>query len=170
MPTIAIYSVKGGVGKTTIAVNLAWCSAAMGDADTIVWDCDPSGGSAFLLNIDGAADASETPRFRESETAKMLRGTPVENLRILPADCPVASSCIGRVADTLEKEAARIFIDCPPVRDATSSAIVQTADLIVVPLPPSPLSTRAFTQVAAQVKALGKSHPPMLPVLSMVDR
>ena len=43
MATIAIYSLKGGVGKTTLAVNLAWCSATLSARRTLLWDLDPQG-------------------------------------------------------------------------------------------------------------------------------
>ena len=49
MKIVAAYSVKGGVGKTTAAVNLAWCSSR--DHRTLLWDLDPQGGATFLLRV-----------------------------------------------------------------------------------------------------------------------
>ena len=46
---------------------------------------------------------------------------------------------------------------------------MRAADLVIVPLPPSPLSTRAFDLVVKEVRNSGKKHPPILPVLSMID-
>ncbi|MGB3470694.1 MAG: ParA family protein, partial [Erythrobacter sp.] len=45
MASIAVYSVKGGVGKTTFAVNLAWCAANISRRKTLLWDLDASNGS-----------------------------------------------------------------------------------------------------------------------------
>ncbi|RZM24056.1 MAG: ParA family protein, partial [Sphingomonas sp.] len=50
MSTIAIYSLKGGVGKTTIAVNLAWSAAIQSSRRTLLWDLDPQAASSFLLS------------------------------------------------------------------------------------------------------------------------
>ena len=49
MATIAIYSLKGGVGKTTLAVNLAWAAAVQSARRTLLWDLDPQAASTFLL-------------------------------------------------------------------------------------------------------------------------
>ncbi len=70
----------------------------------------------------------------------------------------------------LGKTYARIILDCPPVLNQISAQAMRAADVVIVPLPPSPLSARAFALVAEEVKGTGKGHPPMLPVLSMVDR
>ena len=52
MASIAIYSIKGGVGKTTFAVNLAWCAASISRRQTLLWDLDPANGSGFLLDVE----------------------------------------------------------------------------------------------------------------------
>ena len=52
LAVIAVYSVKGGVGKTTIAANLAWCSAAISCRKTLLWDLDAAGGAGFLFGVD----------------------------------------------------------------------------------------------------------------------
>src|SRR5215475_9895466 len=46
---IAVYSAKGGVGKTTLAVNLAWARATLSNRRTLLWDLDPQGGASFIL-------------------------------------------------------------------------------------------------------------------------
>ena len=50
-----------------------------------------------------------------------------------------------------------------------SAQVMRAADLVIVPLPPSPLSARAFEVVVEEVRGQGKRHPPILPVLSMLD-
>ena len=57
MGIIAISSMKGGVGKTTLAADLAWRSAVLGGHRTLLWDLDPQGGAGFLLGHDEPAVA-----------------------------------------------------------------------------------------------------------------
>ena len=49
MQAIAVYSLKGGVGKTTLAVSLAWASATRSARRTLLWDVDPQAAATFLL-------------------------------------------------------------------------------------------------------------------------
>ena len=58
MPVIAAYSVKGGVGKTTLAVNLSWSASQASGLNTLLWDLDAASGAAFLLGAEPAADKS----------------------------------------------------------------------------------------------------------------
>ena len=62
MKSVAIYSLKGGVGKTTLAVNLAWASATLSSRRTLLWDLDPQAAATFLLDAEIAA----VPRARSS--------------------------------------------------------------------------------------------------------
>lgn len=181
MSTIAIYSVKGGVGKTTLAANLAWFFAAKSEHRSLVWDLDPSGGAGYLFGIEESSTRRSSALFGAGrDPRKLVLSTSTPNLSVLPADeglrdietkltRVVGRTKIGNTVRDLSKDFERIVIDCPPVQSELSKQIIRASDLIIVPLPPSPLSTRAFQQVARQVKASGKHHPPMLPVLSMVD-
>ena len=75
MAVIAIYSVKGGVGKTTLAANLAWCSATISCRRTLLWDLDAAGGAGFLLGIE--------PHARRSAGAVIAKATdPAEVNRV----------------------------------------------------------------------------------------
>ena len=63
--TIAIYSVKGGVGKSTIAASLAYCSAAISKRQTLLWDLDASGGGAFLYGVEPGRRAKAEKVFTD---------------------------------------------------------------------------------------------------------
>jgi len=181
MATIAIYSVKGGVGKTTFAVNLAWCAAQISRRRTLLWDLDASNGSGFLLGVDPKKKRSADTVFAaERNPAKLIQKTAYKGLDLLPADESIRT--LGRQFDTLGKKKRlakltqtlgrdydRIVFDCPPVLNEVSSQVMRAADLVIVPLPPSPLSARAFDLVVDEVRGSGKGHPPILPVLSMLD-
>ena len=181
MAIIAVYSVKGGVGKTTLAANLAWNSASNSTRETLLWDLDASGGAGYLLGIDPDVDKQAERLFsRHRPPHDMVQKTQHNNLSVLPADESlrdidrhftrvVRRDGFSRITGWLERDYERIILDCPPVLNALSTHIMRAADLVIVPLPPSPLSTRAFQLVAKEVKSVGSNHPPMLPVLSMVD-
>ena len=181
MASIAVYSVKGGVGKTTFAVNLAWCSATISRRQTLLWDLDPSNGSGFLLGVDPKKKRTAESIFAAGRSpSKLIQKTDIPNLRLLPADESIRTldrqfdrigkkKRLAKLTEGLKKDFDRIVFDCPPVLNEVSAQVMRAADVVIVPLPPSPLSTRAFEKVVDEVRGSGKSHPPILPVLSMLD-
>ncbi|MBY0344092.1 MAG: ParA family protein [Sphingomonadales bacterium] len=181
MASIAVYSVKGGVGKTTLAVNLAWAAASISRRRTLLWDLDASNGSGFLLGVDAGRKRSADSMFGEkSDPAKLIRPTAYPGLDLLPADESIRDldrqldrlgkkKRVAKLTEALGKTYDRIIFDCPPVLNELSAQIMRAADLVIVPLPPSPLSARAFEAVVEEVRGSGKGHPPILPVLSMLD-
>lgn len=178
MPTIAVYSLKGGVGKTTLAVNLAWVSAVKSARTTLLWDLDPQAASTFLLGGDGASRHKAQAIFsKDVAAAKLVQPTETPRLDLIAADTSLRGldqlfhdldkkKRLGNLLGDLAATYDRILLDCPPGLTETSEQVMRAADLIVVPVVPSPLSERAFEEVAAHLK--GKT--PLMPVHSMVDR
>ena len=181
MASIAVYSVKGGVGKTTLAVNLAWCSASVSRRKTLLWDLDAANGSGFLLGVDPKKKHSANSMFADGgDPSKLIRPTAYPGLDLLPADESIRAidrtldrlgkkKRLAKLTAAMAKDYDRIIFDCPPVLNELSAQIMRAADLVIVPLPPSPLSARAFEVVVEEVRGTGKGHPPILPVLSMLD-
>lgn len=181
MASIAVYSVKGGVGKTTLAVNLAFVAATVSRRKTLLWDLDAANGSGFLLGVDPRKKRSADSVFAEgSDPEKLIQPTAWPGLDLLPADESIRSldrqldrlgkkKRLAKLTEGLGKNYDRIIFDCPPVLNELSAQIIRAADLVIVPLPPSPLSARAFEVVVEEVRGAGKGHPPILPVLSMLD-
>ena len=181
MASIAIYSVKGGVGKTTFAVNLAWCAATISRRQSLLWDLDAANGAGFLLGIDPRKKRSAESVFAADRAPyKLIQKTNYPNLHLLPADESIRTldrqfdrigkkKRLAKLTAALSKDFDRIVFDCPPVLNEVSAQVMRAADVVIVPLPPSPLSARALDQVVEEVRGTGPGHPPILPVLSMID-
>lgn len=182
MAVIAIYSLKGGVGKTTTAFELAWRYASLSGRRTLLWDLDVQGGAAFLLDQPYPKPAAAAAAFKPGGPIRQLvRQTRYDNLHLLPADDSLRvlpnllahqrqPGKMAAVSALLSSEFARIVIDCPPALNEISDQIIAAADVIVVPLPPSPLAMRAFGQIRGELLNNHYRPPPLLPVLSMYDK
>jgi cellulose biosynthesis protein BcsQ len=182
MTTLAIYSSKGGVGKTSLAVNLAWAAAALSSRRTLLWDLDAQAAASFILAPD--RKPSEEARdviAREVAPAKLIVPTAIANLDLLPADASLrtldllfaeidAKKRLRKIGETLTGTYDRILIDCPPGLGVTAEQVIRGADLIVVPMIPSALSTRAADEVRNHLDSRRKAAPPILPVFNLVDR
>lgn len=178
--TIAIYSVKGGVGKTTLSANLAWCSAQAGHR-TLLWDLDAAGGAGFLFGVEPKKSRTADAMIAmERDPSKVIASSGFDGIDILPADETIRAldrqllqlgkrKRLAKLTATLGREYPRIILDCPPVLNELSAQVMRAADLVIVPLPPSPLSARALDLVVREVAQNRKGHPPILPVLSMLD-
>jgi chromosome partitioning protein len=179
--TIAVYSLKGGVGKTTLAVNLAWCSASLSARRTLLWDLDPQAASTFVIGPEGKAkDRAQAVFTHDIEPKKLVQHTAIDRLDLIPADTSLRGldhlfheldkkKRLAKLLGALDKAYDRMLLDCPPGLTETSEQVMRAADLIVVPVIPSPLSTRAFEEIAAHLDRKG-AKVPLMPVHSMVDR
>ncbi len=182
MATIAVYSLKGGVGKTTLAVNLAWSAAMQSSRQTLLWDLDPQAASSYLVSPGKAKkDAAQTVFTKDVAPQKLISATAIDRLDLLAADTSLRGldqlffsmgkrKRLSKLIESLEKTYDRIILDCPPGLTETSEQAMRAADLILVPVIPSPLSRRALDDVVAYLDREHGGHAPILPVFSMVDR
>ena len=182
MATIAVYSLKGGVGKTTLAVNLAWSAAVQSSRRTLLWDLDPQAASSWLLDPGGKAkDAAHAVFARDVSPERLITPTTVPGLDLLRADTSLRGldqfffelgkrKRLAKLLGDLDKTYDRIILDCPPGLTETSEQVMRAADLILVPVIPSPLSRRALDEVVSYLAREHGKHAPILPIYSMVDR
>ncbi|MBL0924901.1 MAG: AAA family ATPase [Sphingomonadaceae bacterium] len=179
---IAIYSLKGGVGKTTLAVNLAAEAALRRGKKTLLWDLDPQSAASFILGHEPTKKPKARSVFeRDIEPDSLITKSAIAGLDLLPADISLRSldgflaslgkkKRLAKLVETISSKYDRIFLDCPPGLTETSEQMMRAADIIIVPVIPSPLSQRALADVIAHLKEHHKGHAPLLPVFSMVDR
>jgi len=182
MQIIGVSNIKGGVGKTTTAVNLAFLAASAGRR-TVLWDLDPQGASTYLLGgeMDERASARKLVRGRR-ELQEILAPTRFENLTLLPADMSYRNFDVHMSAEKhptrrlmmmarpLQDDCDLLLLDCPPGISLLSENVLRAADAIVVPMLPAPLSLRMLEQLQGFVTAEGWSDLAILPFFSMVDR
>ena len=179
---IALYSAKGGVGKTTLAVNLAWASATLSRRRTLLWDLDAQAGATYILGHEPPGGArAERSIIRDSDPSKLIRPTAIDRLDLLPADASLRDlehafhdlgkrKRLAKAAGHLIGDYERIIIDCPPGMTDTSDQILRAADLVVVPVIPAPLSRRALDEIKEHVAQKKGPKVILAPVFSMVDR
>jgi cellulose biosynthesis protein BcsQ len=174
---LATYNIKGGVGKTSAAVNLAYLASRDG-ARTLLWDLDPQGASTYLFRIKPKVRGGGRKLVRlKSNVAKLVKGTDHDGLDLLPADFSYRhmdlvlkrfkrpTRRLERVLEPLRGDYDYVFLDCPPSISLVSGSVFAAADALLVPIIPATLSSRTL----AQLEALLDGSPRVLAFFSMVD-
>jgi cellulose biosynthesis protein BcsQ len=181
MKILATYNIKGGVGKTSAAVNLAYLSTLHG-ARTLVWDLDPQGAATFCFRVKAKVKGGGKKLVRgKRPLLDRIRGTDFEGLDLLPADfsnrhldliLDGTKKATGRLARRLRPLAGEydyVFLDCAPSISLVSEAIFAAADVLVVPTVPTTLSLRTLSRLTKHLRREGIEME-LLPFFSMVDR
>ena len=126
MKVLATYNIKGGVGKTATAVNLAHVAAAQGNR-VLVWDLDPQGAATFYFRVKPKVKGGGKAIVRGSlELGDAIKATDFDNLDLVPADFSYrhldlwlddAKKPLVRIRRALRQvseEYDYVFLDCPP--------------------------------------------------------
>lgn len=182
MKLVAIYNLKGGVGKTTTAVNLGW-SAARAGLRTLLWDVDPQAASTFYLRVRPKlrGGSKRLFRFRSGGLVPHIKASDFENLDVLPGDHRHRDNDLlltkkaqpirrmRRLLEPLRDEYDLVLVDCPPSIGRSMEAFLAVADLILVPVVPTTLAVRTLERTVDFAADLGLQQVPLRPFLTMID-
>jgi chromosome partitioning protein len=178
----ATYNLKGGVGKTATAVNLAYLSARDGHR-TLLWDLDPQGAATFYFRVEPKVKGGGRKLLAgQRELEDVVRGSDYPNLDVLPADFSYRH--MDRDLDETKKPSRRlagllqplaeaydhVFLDCAPSISRVSEAVFVAADALLVPTIPTVLSLRTLAQLRKHLGKRGPKRLEVLPFFALVDR
>lgn len=186
---IAMANQKGGVGKTTSAVNLAATIAALGKK-TLLIDSDPqgNGSSASGINHTKARKKHLYHCFMEPGlTKKAIQQSPhIDNMAILPThidligvemeliDQQNREGFLGLIIKEVENDFDYIFIDCPPSLGLLTVNALSAADAVIIPMQCEYFALEGLSQLVRTIKLVKNSYNKRLKIegllLTMFDR
>ena len=126
MISIALYNLKGGVGKTATCVNLSYL-ASLDGYKVLLWDLDPQGSTSFYYNVQPKVKSGTQKLFSQQlDLDDLIMATGYEGIDIIPADLTARNlelileelktsrKRFKSILSMLANEYDFVFIDCPP--------------------------------------------------------
>ncbi len=179
--TVAVVNQKGGVGKSTTAVNLGACLALLGKRILLV-DIDPQGNATTGLGIDkrGIENDSYALLLGEIGAASAIIPTDVENLSIIPATANLAGAEVELVSAMARENRLRqalagvvdqydyIFVDCPPSLGLLTINALVAADQMIIPIQAEFYALEGLSQLTAIVQRVKEALNPRLEILGVL--
>jgi len=171
---IALYNIKGGVGKTSTTINLAYNASKK--YKVLVWDLDPQGASTFFLDRK-VKDDNFVSKVEKKGIRKFIKSTHHKNIDLIPADLSLKDidrhleddKMFKTLLKDIKKDYDYIFIDSPPTLSIISQNIFKVSDVILIPTIPTILSVRTYNQIVKYFKNYTKKKY-IFTFLSMVDK
>lgn len=179
MITIAFYNLKGGVGKTTTAVNMAYLAAASGK-NTLLWDLDPQAAATWLCQQESNKSRAIKVFSKGRTIAELEVASPFPNLSVIPADLSLrkmekefegqsGTRWLRNLIKPMTEKHDILIYDCAPSLSPAMEQLLSDVDVVLIPMIPSPLSIRAMEQVIEFFAAKKNSPQKMLGFFNQVD-
>ncbi len=183
---IAVVNQKGGVGKTTTAVNLVSALGIMGKK-TLIVDCDPQGNttSGYGINKRRIEKSAYGLLIGSYPAEDAVMHTEFQNVDIIPADMNLAAAEVEMVEltsrheklklalSTLKDKYDYIFIDCPPSFGLVPVNALVASDTVLVPMQCEYFAMEGLSQLMASIRQVKRLYNPTLElegvVLTMYD-
>ena len=177
---VAVANQKGGVGKTTTAVNLSSCVAALGKKVLIV-DLDPQGNTTTGYGISkrsvdigtyeihiGEADARQAVRKTEFRTDVIGSNTRLAGASLEMIDLPGRERRLRKALAPIQKDYDFIFIDCPPSLDLLTLNGLCACDSILIPVQCEYYALEGLSELISTLKTVRKKYNPYLDIEGVV--
>ncbi|PID44574.1 MAG: cobyrinic acid a,c-diamide synthase [Gammaproteobacteria bacterium] len=179
---VAVFNIKGGVGKTTSSVNLAAMAASRG-FKTLLWDMDPQGATSFYLRVKNKIKGGVSGLTSgKHPVTRQIKASDYRDLHVLPADISYrlmdeqirkagqkSSRYIREILKPVLDDYDMVIVDCPPQLSETIAGLLRVVDLLLVPSIPTILSLRTVKQMQGFIKKDLNSPVKMRVFFSQVD-
>jgi cellulose biosynthesis protein BcsQ len=178
---LASYNIKGGVGKTAAAVNLAHLAAEAGHR-TLIWDLDPQGAASFYFRVKPKIKGGGGRLLERRDLDRHIKGTDFLNLDLLPADFSYRhldlalneykkpTRRLGKLLGGVTADYDYVFLDCAPSISLVSEGVFSATDVLLIPTIPTTLSLKSLKQISRFFKKHQLEHVKLLAFYSMVDQ
>ena len=182
MATLALYSNKGGVGKTATAVNLSYLAAQAG-AKTLICDLDPQSSATYYFRVKPKLKSGAKGFIKGGKRVfKSIKGTDYENLDLLPAEFSLrhldatfaklrrSKQRLKKILKSFKNRYDLVILDCPVTITLLAENILNAADYTLVPMIPTTLSVRTYRQLLTFCEKNSYKTGKIYTFFSMVDR